>query len=183
MAWTLAVFKFIYGTHAHPVFADVAAVFFAQYLPYLLVAGFLVLAFREPGARRKFYLFAEGSLAIILARGIITESIGFFYRTARPFAVLGFSSLISESGPSFPSGHMAWFFALALVVWFVNRKWGVWYFALTIVMGVARIYVGVHWPIDIVGGAAVGLVSGWFIHWLLRKDRMALAEPAKADGF
>jgi membrane-associated phospholipid phosphatase len=38
-------------------------------------------------------------------------------------------------------------------------------------MGVARIYAGVHWPLDIVGGAVVGILSAWFIHWLLRDAR------------
>ncbi len=147
-------------------------------MPYLLVAGFLILAFREPGARRKFYLFAEGSLAVILARGIITEGIRFFWKVQRPFVVLGFSPLISETNSSFPSGHMAWFFALALVIWYANRKWGIWYFVLAAVMGIARIYAGVHWPLDVIGGAVAGLLSGWFVHWLLRKTRTALRGSA-----
>ncbi len=173
-AWNLTVFELIHGWSGHFVFADVAAIFFAEYLPYLLVVGFLVLVFRQPGPRRKFYLFAEGSLAVILARGIVTESVMFFYRTVRPFALLGFSPLINESGSSFPSGHMAWFFALAIVVWFADRKWGAWYFALAALMGIARIYAGVHWPVDILGGVAIGLASGWFIHWLFRGARAEL---------
>ena len=73
---------------------------------------------------------------------------------------------------------MAWFFALVIVVWFVSRTWGIWYLALTAAMGIARIYVGVHWPLDILGGIAVGIASGYFIHWLLRGPRQALP-PAK----
>ena len=172
--WNLATFNLIHGLSGHSALADTAAIFFAQYLPYLLVLGFLILVFYEPGARRKFYLFAEGALAIILARGIITEIVGYLYRVARPFVLLGFAPLIAASGPSFPSGHMAWFFALTTVIWFANRKWGAWYLLLTVVMGVARIYAGVHWPIDIFWGAAIGVLSAFFIHWLLRKSRMAL---------
>jgi len=41
-------------------------------------------------------------------------------------------------------------------------------------MGIARVYAGVHWPIDIVGGAVVGLLSAWFMHWLLRGSRRGL---------
>jgi undecaprenyl-diphosphatase len=176
--WNLAVFNLIHGWSGRSVFADIAAIFFAEYLPYLLVIGFLVLVFYQSGARRKFYLFAEGALAVILARGIVTSIIGFFYVTVRPFVLLGFSPLISESGSSFPSGHMAWFFALALVIWFADRKWGFWYFILSALMGVARIYAGVHWPIDILGGAAIGLLSAWFIHFLFRNVRAELF-PAK----
>lgn len=177
-----AIFNVIHAWSGHSVLADSAAIFFAEYLPYLMVFGFLILIFRESGARRKFYLFAEGALAVILARGIITEGIRFFYNVQRPFAALGFSPLIAESGASFPSGHMAWFFALTVTVWFANRKWGMWFFALSAAMGVARIYVGVHWPLDVVAGAAFGLVSGWFIHWLLRRTRAELMVVKKEEG-
>jgi undecaprenyl-diphosphatase len=180
--WNLAVFNFIHGWSRHYVLADSAAVFFAEYLPYLLVIAFLILVFRESGARRKFYLFAEGSLAVILSRGIITESIKFFYNVPRPFAELGFSPLIGESGASFPSGHAAWFFALAIVVWFANRKWGIWFFALSAVMGVARIYAGIHWPLDILGGIVLGVASGYFVHWLLRGARTELGPVKKEES-
>lgn len=180
--WNLVVFNFIHGWSGHSVLADSAAIFFAEYLPYLMVVAFLILVFRESGARRKFYLFAEGSLAVILARGIVTEAIRFFYNVARPFAELGFSPLIAESGASFPSGHMAWFFALAIVVWFANQKWGIWFFVLSAIMGVARIYAGIHWPLDILGGIAVGLASGYFIHWLLRKPRAELLAVKKEES-
>jgi undecaprenyl-diphosphatase len=179
--WNLAVFNVIHAWSGRFVLADMAAIFFAEYLPYLLVLGFLALVFRQSGSRRKLYLFAEGALAIILARGIITESIEFFYRVERPFGVLGFSPLIAASGWSFPSGHMAWFFALAVVVWCVDRKWGVWYVALALVMGVARIYAGVHWPLDIAAGIAVGVASGWFIHALLGTSRTALWPLAEKE--
>jgi undecaprenyl-diphosphatase len=180
--WNLTVFNVIHGWSGHSVFADVAAIFFAEYLPYLLVLGFLILVLREPGARRKFYLFAEGALAVILARGIITEVIRFFYNVERPFALLGFSPLIHESGPSFPSGHMAWFFALTVAVWFANRKWGAWFLALSAAMGVARIMVGVHWPLDILGGIVIGAASGWFVHWLLRRTRTELFSAKKQEA-
>lgn len=180
--WDIRLFALIHDLSGRSIFADLGGIFFAQYLPYLLVLGFLFLVFREPGARRKFYLFAEGALAIILARGIIASSIHYFYHAARPFAFLGFAPLIGESGSSFPSGHMTWFFALAMVVWYADRKWGAWYFLLACVMGIARIYVGVHWPLDILGGAAIGTASGWFTHWLLSSSRKEILEGAVTPG-
>jgi undecaprenyl-diphosphatase len=168
------VFHFIYTFGNRNAFWNVLAIFFAAWLPYLLVLAFLVLVYYQKGWRRKVYLFSEAALAIILARGIVVETIHFFYHHPRPFIFYSFSPLISESGWSFPSGHAAWFFALALTIWFANRTWGWWFFALAILMGIARVYVGVHWPMDIVGGAAVGLLSAWFIHWLLRESRKGL---------
>ena len=169
-----AVFQFIYAGGQHGAFLNMLGVFFAEYLPYLLILAFLVLAYYQSGWRRRVYLFSEGALAIILSRGIVTETIRFFYHHPRPFDFYDFTPLIPESGWSFPSGHAAWFFALAMVVWYSNRKWGWWFFALAVCNGVARVYVGVHWPFDIAGGAVVGIVSALFIHWLLAESRKGL---------
>jgi undecaprenyl-diphosphatase len=171
------VFQFLYAANHRGPFLNGAAIFFAEYLPYILVLGFLVLVFYEIGWRRKVYLFCEGALAIILSRGLITEVIRLFYHEVRPFSFYNFTPLISETGWSFPSAHAAWFFALAMTVWYVNRKWGLWYFILATLMGIARIYAGVHWPLDIVGGAIIGIASAMFVHWLLRKYRRELFSP------
>jgi len=169
-----SLFLWIHHFAGRYVFLDVAGIFFANYLAYLMVVAFLVLAYYEVGWRKKFYVLCEGALAVILARGILTELIRLFYYHPRPFVVFNFTPLIAESGSSFPSGHMMLFFALAVTVWYVNRAWGVWFLALSAVIGVARIYVGVHWPLDILGGAVIGLASGIFIHWLLREPRETL---------
>jgi membrane-associated phospholipid phosphatase len=49
-------------------------------------------------------------------------------------------------------------------------------------MGIARIYAGVHWPFDILGGIAVGIISGYFIHWLLRGTRAELSPIKKEEN-
>ena len=175
-SFNLSVFNFIYGFSHRSVILDVVGIFFAQDLPYFLALAFLVLVFMQKGPRRKLYLLCEGVLAVILARGIVANVIYFFYYHPRPFDVLGFTALINESGSSFPSGHMAWFFALGMAVWYADRKWGTWFFILSFLMGIARIYVGVHWPLDILGGMAIGILSGAFIHWVLGGARAGLWE-------
>lgn len=169
-----SLFLLIHNLSGRNVFLDDLGIFLAQYLAYFMVAAFLVLAYYQTGWRRKLYVFCEGALAVILARGVIEEIIHVFYHHLRPFSFYNFVPLIQESGWSFPSGHMAWFFALSLTVWYFNRKWGWWFFALSFVMGIARIYVGVHWPLDILGGIVVGLLSAWFVHWILKKPREQL---------
>lgn len=168
------IFPFFYAAGHHGAFLDVLAIFFAEYLPYILVAAFLVLVYRQKDMRHRVYLFCEAALAIILSRGLITEIIRYFYHKPRPFSFYGFTPLFNESAWSFPSGHAAWFFALATAVWFADRKWGWAYFVLAVLMGAARVYAGVHWPIDIAGGAAVGIASAIFVRWLLKKERLEL---------
>ena len=169
-----SLFQFIYGLSHQNFLADDFFVFCAQYLPYLLVVLFLVMVFNEDGARKKWYLFSAAVMAVVLSRGLLTEIIRFFYYNPRPFEALGFTSLISESGSSFPSGHAALFFALAMVVFLRNKKWGMWFFIAALVNGFARIYVGVHWPLDVIGGIVVGMCSALFVHWLLNDSRKKL---------
>ncbi len=161
------IFQWIFQFAGRSFLLDDLGVLFAKYLPYFLVVWFFILIFRENGWRRKVFLFLEGALAVILSRGLVTEIIRFFYHHPRPFDVFGFTPLVAESGSSFPSGHAAFLFALAVKVFYLNRKWGTWFFAMSFLVGIARIYAGVHWPADILGGIIVGLASGYFIHALL----------------
>ncbi len=179
----LSLFQLIYGLSHRIFLLDDLGIFCAQYLPYLLVLIFFILVFYEKGWRRKWYIFSEAAIAVILSRGFLTETIRFFYNHPRPFDVLGFAPLISESGSSFPSAHAALFFALAMVVFYRNRKWGIWFLIWAFVNGIARIYVGVHWPLDILGGAVIGIISAIFIHWLLRDSREKLYGETEESEF
>lgn len=176
-SWNLALFNAVHALAGRFIFLDAIAIFLAEYLAYFLVAGFFLFLFLQKGIRNRIYRFCEATLAIILARGIVTEVIRFFYHHARPFDALGFAPLIAESGWSFPSGHATWFFALAMAIWYADHTWGFWYFVGAILMVTARVYVGVHWPFDVLGGAAIGILCAMFIHWLFRNVRAELPKP------
>jgi undecaprenyl-diphosphatase len=131
-----------------------------------LVLAIVVWLFKKP-RREALFLFAELAISAIIARGLITEWIRFFYYHPRPLEVLGFTSLISESGASFPSGHMTFLFSLAVVILFYNRKFGWWLVGLSFIVGLARIFAGVHWPLDILGGTAIGALCGYIVHKII----------------
>ena len=63
-------------------------------------------------------------------------------------------------GWSFPSGHTASGFAAAFALWRQNRKLGTPALVLAAFIGFTRLYLYVHFPTDILGGAALGLVLG-----------------------
>ncbi|HTY40115.1 MAG TPA: phosphatase PAP2 family protein [Candidatus Paceibacterota bacterium] len=141
--------------------------FLAEYLPYLLGLGFLMLIFEERGRRRLLW-FLEAALVLILARGIVVEAIAYLHPRPRPFQLLGFAPIVSEPAMnSMPSGHAAFFFALAMVVFFMSRRWGVAYFVFAAAVALGRIFAGVHWPTDVLAGAAIGVLSALFVHLLL----------------
>jgi undecaprenyl-diphosphatase len=58
---------------------------------------------------------------------------------------------------SFPSGHTSTAFACATVLAWLDRRLAVPAFVLATAIAVSRVYVGVHWPLDILGGAVLGM--------------------------
>lgn len=149
---------------------DCIAIFFASYLQYWLVAGVLLFLILGKDKRGEFRNLVLVGLSVFLSRVVITELIRFFYQSARPFVNNEVYSLIShEATGSFPSGHAAFFFALAMAVCFKHKKWSTVFFVGAAFMGISRIIVGVHWPIDILAGAVVGIISAWAVKVALDK--------------
>lgn len=147
---------------------DWFAVFFAEYFGYFLILIALILFLRERNWRKRIYFFSLTVLSLILSRGIITEIIRFFYERPRPFLTLGFQPLSDHvQNGSFPSGHAAFFFTLALAVFYFNKLWGWRFLAFATVISLARIFIGVHWPSDILAGAIIGLGSAFLIKRIL----------------
>ena len=117
--------------------------------------------------QRRFLFEAIG--AAILARGVITEVIRFFWHRNRPFVEQNIAPLIDHSASgSFPSGHAAFFFAIGTVLYFYNKKAGILFLMGSAVIGFARVTAGLHWPSDIAGGALIGIFSGWLVCRLLK---------------
>jgi undecaprenyl-diphosphatase len=147
--------------------------FFAQYLAYVLVAIFLVLLiFSKKNSHEKIIFFLFAAVSIFLSRIIITEAIRYFYPVSRPFVDNAVNQLIfHETSGSFPSGHATFFFALAMAIMLATRwrTWGVVFFAGAILMGLARVIAGIHWPYDILGGAIIGIFSTLIVKKILDK--------------
>jgi undecaprenyl-diphosphatase len=69
---------------------------------------------------------------------------------------------------SFPSGHAATSFAAATVLALARPRWAPAFYLLALAIGFSRVYVGVHYPLDIVGGAVLGVVLATALRLLVR---------------
>lgn len=89
----------------------------------------------------------------------------------RPFAVkTAVELLVPPPGDaSFPSGHTASAFAVVGALWAMKSP--LWKPAAVVaaVMGASRLYLYVHWPSDVLAGAAVGWLCGWLGAQLVKK--------------
>ena len=69
---------------------------------------------------------------------------------------------------SFPSGHAAFFSALATALCLYHPRMGTLYFLLALAIGVGRIVSGIHFPLDVLAGFAIGVVVTFGTHHVLR---------------
>jgi len=71
---------------------------------------------------------------------------------------------------SFPSGHTTNSLACAWVLFRrAPKKWGVPALVLAILISLSRLYVGIHYPTDVIGGAVIGIGSACLAMWLVPK--------------
>ncbi|MEM9672158.1 MAG: phosphatase PAP2 family protein [Bacteroidota bacterium] len=77
----------------------------------------------------------------------------------------------------FASSHAANTFGLAATLWFFFQSWSFWFalgFGWAAVVSYSRVYVGVHYPLDIIVGAIIGVVLAWMIYKLYQQYRVRL---------
>lgn len=133
----------------------------------LLLVAALPLAYRWP------HLIWALLLAAVMG-GVLTHGGKALFSVARPPAVIE-SELLQVIGPawrngSFPSGHAVSSFTFAAVIGLgLGRAWR-WILPLLLLpVALSRAVVGVHWPIDILVGIAIGWCAGVAGHYLARR--------------
>lgn len=163
------ILRAINGMAKHYLWLDYFGIFCAVFLIWIMAALALGLFFYVPKSiNRLKYLF------VLLASGVgsylLSALVGFGYGRARPF--VGFASLhqliaTSFSHKSFPSSHATIAFALATAVFCFNKPWGILMLILAFLVAWGRVFVGVHYPFDVLAGALLGVVTSIFVYWLI----------------
>jgi len=170
MGFDQTLFSYINGLAGKGGVLDFLGIFLADYFWYFLIIAVLIIVLRLKSWKEKIHYLSFVSLSVILSRGILSETIRFFYHRPRPFAISDVNLLINHSNNgAFPSGHTTMVFAVILPVFYINERLAWYLTAGAVLVGIARVYSGVHWPMDIVGGIAVAVIGFYAIDYLFKK--------------
>jgi undecaprenyl-diphosphatase len=152
----------------------------AQILMAIVALLFLVPWTRLRGERRNAAVLATAAAGVAL---LINQPLGHLIDRARPYITHPAHAhlLITRShDPSFPSDHATGAFALAFGIWLYDRTIGTVLLVIAAVMAFARVYVGTHYPGDVIAGALMGIGVATALH--LPPTRRALEAGARYAG-
>lgn len=109
-------------------------------------------------------------LVLIVIVTVLTELIKILVDRPRPLDELtNVNTILSASGPSFPSAHASRAFAVAALLFLrVPRRSGILAVVIASLIAVSRVYLGVHWPTDVLAGAVLGIILAYLFNSMCR---------------
>jgi undecaprenyl-diphosphatase len=163
----LIIFRAFNSLAGKSAILDKFIIFCAGYLGwfYLLIVGLILLR----NFKKNMYTIIEICISGFLARMIIAEAIQFLFYADRPFVNFNVNQLLRHSASaSFPSGHAIFFFAVSMSIFLWNKKIGAIGLCTSVLVGLSRIFGGIHWPSDILMGAGLGIITAMVVNKLMK---------------
>ncbi|MBU0708789.1 phosphatase PAP2 family protein, partial [Patescibacteria group bacterium] len=125
---------------------------------WIVILGYF--AFRDKNLKR-FLAILLSLTTIFLYTEVLLKPL-----VARPRPITDYTHLqlnlhvVPITDYSFPSGHAAGSFAMAIILSAIKNRWRPLFFTLAALIGFSRIYLGCHHPLDVITGGIIGLIHG-----------------------
>jgi undecaprenyl-diphosphatase len=171
MSFDITVFNFINHTlsnHALNVIMPVVSRLGGGELYFLIGAAMLF------SKKKEVRILGITLLAAMTVSYNITATIKILIARPRPFIGLGNVIVLglADKGYSFPSGHSVTAFATAVILASHFRR-HVLFYSLAAIMAFSRVYVGAHYPSDVITGSIIGILIGLVLVKVLSSLRAA----------
>lgn len=174
MDLNIQIFNFLYSFAHRSVALDSVIIFIAS--DFALISAFALFYFLYKHKDRRRGV-KEVSVVVISAfiAWAIAHLLKDFYHVPRPDAAAGITSIIDYGRDiySFPSGHATFFSALAISIYFYHKKLGYFFAVCALVIGIARIMAGIHYPADITTGYLLGTLIALLAYMFIQKKALS----------
>lgn len=157
---------------------DLSNAVFDSLMPFITDPGPFIIPLTLIGVGLVVWGGWKGRLLVVMAllllvvSNAVSEQLKQLFQRPRPCLALETVRLLvgcSKTNFSFPSSHASNITAQALLFAFFYRPIAVPLFLVAAAVGYSRVYVGVHYPLDVVGGILVGLACGAVFIFLTRE--------------
>jgi membrane-associated phospholipid phosphatase len=145
---------------------------------WIVLAALLALAAGKPPLRTSLI-----TAATVWTADLLAALLKLVFQRTRPYEVIPEADplLRWDLGSSMPSGHAAAGAAGAVILgYLLGGRWAWAVGLLALAVGFARVYIGVHYPSDVLAGAAVGVVVGLAAAALVRRLQPTSAGPQRS---
>jgi len=128
-------------------------------LAFTFLGGYIIVLVCVPLWLRGRKEAAFDLVVLVIVVTVATEALKLIIDRPRPFVELeNVKTIVSSSGPSFPSAHASRAFAVACLIAIAERRrYGLAAFVVASFIAISRVYLGVHWPTDVLAGAIDGI--------------------------